>query len=202
MASPILAAQAAKAGGQAAIQVATTISSIYLQHINRKLQRRALERQLQKTTEVTLRNAEASADMLAEVRQERIRQTLGLAKQKAEVVGVAKVQAAQRGISPEVALERIEFQAGEAGLSLELQADQATANILNQSEQALQTVKDSIFSMDMSIDPYDIIGPITQLGKATLNYTTARRSQGQNIYGQDINAGESFYRWVGGQGGN
>ena len=158
------------AGAQAELSVISAVSNIYLQKINRDIQKRALKRQLQKAQEVSLRNTEASADQLADLRSAKMRAALGIAKQKATARGTALVQAAQIGGSADPALASIERSAGEAGIELEIQAGQAVADVLTQARSSVQAIKDQLYSMDMSITPYDIVTPLLQVGSAAINF--------------------------------
>lgn len=173
------------------MDVLSGVSNLYLQKVNRDLQKAALNRQLTKAKEVSLRNTEASADMLAELREIKMREQLGIQKQKATAKGQARVQAAQIGGSATPALEAIELKAGEAGLSLEVKVEQAITDVMSQAKSAVQSIKDQLFSMDMSITPYDILTPLTQIGKAALGAAGSAQSMGKNVYGQDINPSDN-----------
>ena len=158
------------AGAKAEMSVISAVSNIYLQKINRDIQKRALNRQLQKAQEVSLRTTEASADQLADLRSVRMQAVLGIAKQKATARGAAVVQAAQIGGSAAPALASIERAAGEAGIELEIKAGQAIADVLTQARSSVQSIKDQLYSMDMSITPYDILTPLMQIGSAATEF--------------------------------
>jgi hypothetical protein len=179
--------------GAAAYQVASTsiqiygaLSSIYMQKINRDLQKRALKRQLLKAQEVSLQNSQAALNLLRDLRDEKMRGSLSIQKQKAQAKGQARVQAAQIGGSAEPAVAAIELAAGDASTELAVRHEAAVADIDSQARKAVQGVKDSLFSMDMTIDPYDIISPLLQIGSAATGHAVNMYSMGKNIYGQDI----------------
>lgn len=188
---PLFSAGQSAAG--AGFQIGSAIGNIWLQKVNRDIQKRQLERQLQRATEVSLRNTEASADQIAEIGKQKMREQLGIATQKATAKGAARVQAAKTGGSAIPALEEVEFTTGQAQLNLDLQADNAVADVMTQARTAVESIRDQLFSMDMSIDPYDILGPVSQIGSAVFDFQKDMTQAGKNAYGQDINPGQSFW---------